>query len=182
VPRLAVVRGAAAATPPAAGNHAAGRRQCQGAALSRRVEARGAASLAEPPLIPLPFDDESSPAPAAPPRQMGTRSAYLTTRVFPPPTCRPLSAVMACTQASAKRSHGVWKTHWWRMGQQQQAGCIVCIFTRPHIHTSGGQWCTGSHAPSPKLKSSMPAAVEIGCVKGFGAGGAPAGRGGGRRR
>jgi hypothetical protein len=29
-------------------------------------------------------------------RQMGTRSAYLTTRFLPPPTWRPFSAVMAC--------------------------------------------------------------------------------------
>jgi hypothetical protein len=32
--------------------------------------------------------------------QMGTRSAYLTTRFLPPPTWRPFSAVMACSHAA----------------------------------------------------------------------------------
>ncbi len=38
--------------------------------------------------------------------QMGTRSAYLTTSVLPPPTWRPLSAVMAWTQWELQVSDG----------------------------------------------------------------------------
>lgn len=47
--------------------------------------------------------------------QMGTRSAYLTTRVLPPPTWRPFSAVMACMCALMQPSFSI--------SEQVHAGC-----------------------------------------------------------